>query len=302
MNKDKYGVYDLTKFNYIDSHTKSVAICEKHGEFEITPTNLLSGGGCPKCKTDKLKGYFSSNMEDFTYKANKIHNNKYIYTSEYVNNHTPIEISCKCCGNTFLQTPNNHLQGKGCPFCNKSHLENNVINFFNENDICFEYQKRFEWLGKQSLDFFVPQHNIAIECQGKQHFEQTMFGNLNKIISLDEKISFTYKKPCHETNLNLIEELCSKFENLEYKQMCNFDSCCGFAGSFALKNMKLSENISLQIAENLKSQKTDYAVTTCEAYILGIMQGLEKSDDFKIKPISMIEFISVLTTNHSKNA
>ena len=29
-----------------------------------------------------------------------------------------------------------------------------------------------DWLGRLELDFYLSQYNIAIECQGKQHFEQ----------------------------------------------------------------------------------------------------------------------------------
>lgn len=31
------------------------------------------------------------------------------------------------------------------------------------------------WLGRQSLDFYLPKYNIAIECQGRQHFETVAF-------------------------------------------------------------------------------------------------------------------------------
>ena len=41
--------------------------------------------------------------------------------------------------------------------------------------IKYEMQKRFEWLGKQSLDFYLPDYNIAIECQGEQHFKPIDF-------------------------------------------------------------------------------------------------------------------------------
>ena len=34
----------------------------------------------------------------------------------------------------------------------------------------FEEQKKFDWLGNLSLDFYLPKYNVAIECQGKQHF------------------------------------------------------------------------------------------------------------------------------------
>lgn len=35
----------------------------------------------------------------------------------------------------------------------------------------YKGQKKFEWLCRQSLDFYLPDYNIAIECQGNQHFE-----------------------------------------------------------------------------------------------------------------------------------
>lgn len=31
-------------------------------------------------------------------------------------------------------------------------------------------QKHFDWLGKQSLDIFIPSKNVAIEYQGEQHY------------------------------------------------------------------------------------------------------------------------------------
>lgn len=43
-----------------------------------------------------------------------------------------------------------------------------------------ELQKKFDWLihkNKLSLDFYLPDYNIAIECQGEQHFKaRKLFG------------------------------------------------------------------------------------------------------------------------------
>ncbi|MCQ2789898.1 MAG: (Fe-S)-binding protein [bacterium] len=206
------------------------------------------------------------------------------------------EVDFKCCGMPMLSS------GDIEQF--KKRIEYNLKNIPDDFDVfltdCATCKHTIEHYSEYITDKKLLEKLENIKKKSKSVSEY-LLENLD-VISLDEKISFTYKKPCHETNLNLVDELCSKFKNLDYKQMCNFDSCCGFAGSFALKNMALSENISLQTAENLKSQKTDYAVTTCEACVLGIMQGLIKSGDLKTKPISMIEFISVLTTNHLKNA
>lgn len=74
-----------------------------------------------------------------------------------------------------MTTPANHLRGEGCPICNESRLEKEISEFLNENGIEYERQKRFDWLGKMSLDFYLPKHNIAIECQGAQHFEPVGF-------------------------------------------------------------------------------------------------------------------------------
>ena len=78
-------------------------------------------------------------------------------------------ITCPIHGD-FEQTPHNHLQGKGCPLCRISHLEKEVGETLKRNTIQFEKEKQFEWLGRQKLDFYLNDFNIAIECQGKQHF------------------------------------------------------------------------------------------------------------------------------------
>ena len=61
-----------------------------------------------------------------------------------------------------------------------SRLEGIAKHFFTEKNILFEEQKKFDWLKYKkplSLDFYLPEYNVAIECQGIQHFEpQDWFG------------------------------------------------------------------------------------------------------------------------------
>ena len=53
----------------------------------------------------------------FIEKANKIHNGKYNYDKvKYINAKEKIIINCLKHGD-FLQTPNNHLNGKNCALC-----------------------------------------------------------------------------------------------------------------------------------------------------------------------------------------
>ena len=73
----------------------------------------------------------------------------------------------------------------------ESKLEKDVTKYLKEHNINHEKQKKFDWLGRQSLDFYLPDYNIAIECQGIQHFEpKDFFGGdngLELIIKRDNK-------------------------------------------------------------------------------------------------------------------
>jgi len=81
----------------------------------------------------------------------------------------------------------------GCPFCNESKLEKEVEMFLNKKHIIFEKQKRFNWLGRQSLDFYLPKYNIGIECQGEQHYKPVDFGGKG-IKWATEQFKYTIKK------------------------------------------------------------------------------------------------------------
>lgn len=68
-----------------------------------------------------------SNYFDFVLKANDVHKGKYVYTNDYINSRTKIEIQCPIHG-PFLQKPASHLMGIGCPACsnNKRHTTEEV--------------------------------------------------------------------------------------------------------------------------------------------------------------------------------
>lgn len=49
--KVHFNKYDYTKFKYINSTTKGIIICKKHGKFLQTPNSHLQGAGCSKCNS-----------------------------------------------------------------------------------------------------------------------------------------------------------------------------------------------------------------------------------------------------------
>lgn len=136
--------YDYSKVNYIGANKKVTIICPKHGEFYVTPNNHISGKQCPKCARVFVAKKQSLTKKSFINAANVKHNNKYDYSlTNYINYNTCVKIICPQHGE-FLQDPEHHLRGHGCPKCKNSHLELQVENALKLNNIQFEPQKQFE--------------------------------------------------------------------------------------------------------------------------------------------------------------
>lgn len=196
--------YDYNKVDYINNRTKICIICKEHGEFWQTPNKHLLGQGCPECGNTMISLVKRSNSSEFIEKSRKIHGDKYDYSNvKYTNAKTKVCIICPIHGE-FWQLPDDHLCGKECPICKSSKLEKSVRKFLIENKIDYIHKKHFEWLGQQHLDFYLPKYNIAIECQGGQHFKPIEhFGGINdfnKTILRD----MTKKKLCESNNLILL--------------------------------------------------------------------------------------------------
>lgn len=159
-------LYDFSKSDFANVKKKTTVTCMLHGDFNIDYDHLVnSKQGCPICGgTKKLT------VDEFEKIANAIHNRKYTYHQDYVNMHSNVLVSCQIHGD-FYKNAQAHIKGQGCPICSaKSKLEETLNKRLSESGIEYESQKRFCWLGLQSLDFYIHKCRIAIECQGSQHF------------------------------------------------------------------------------------------------------------------------------------
>lgn len=198
------GKYDYSKVDYKNLHEKICIICPIHGEFWQTPHAHAHGQGCPECGRIKATQNISDTTEDFIRKSRKVHGDRYDYSKvEYVRNAEPVCIICPKHGE-FWQTPNGHKDGNGCPHCASSSMENALRLHFINNGIEFEDYKRFDWLGRLSLDFYLPEYNVGIECQGVQHFEPIPFFGGDEGFSLRRKRDTVKKELCLRNGVTLI--------------------------------------------------------------------------------------------------
>ena len=120
--------YDYSKSIYKGSSTKVEIICLKHGSFLQDSHSHLKGSGCSNCR-----GGIKSNKINFIEKSNKKHNHIYDYSKfSYINSKIKGEIVCSEHG-SFFQTPNNHLDGKGCARCKgQNKTTKDIIDEFKE--------------------------------------------------------------------------------------------------------------------------------------------------------------------------
>lgn len=110
--------YGYSKVEYKNDSTKVIVTCPKHGDFFITPGNLIhSKQGCKQCAHERIGRLSRLSQEEYISKARAVHNGKYSYDKvKYEESHSKVTISCPIHGD-FRQLAYHHLNGHGCPKC-----------------------------------------------------------------------------------------------------------------------------------------------------------------------------------------
>jgi hypothetical protein len=178
-------LYDYSKVVYVRSDHLVVIICKEHGEFLQTPITHIHGAGCPFCARITRADHLRLGKEEFTKRAQAVHNYKYDYTQTvYINNNTKVSILCNIHG-LFEQVPSYHLLGGGCLLCKPiSRGEQCIDKLLKSNNISFRREYEFiecvNPLTGRNLryDFFLPTHQILIEFDGEHHFKPVTYSHL----------------------------------------------------------------------------------------------------------------------------
>ena len=197
-----------------------------HGSYKTTCTTFYKGCRCPYCNP------FASHKVHPLDSFGTLYPEKAKYWSEN-NKKSPFEVTprsnkkykfiCEECGNEFERTLTNLNQadrGVFCRECNSSQLEIKTKNILNKYNIKYETQVKYERLlglrnGNLSYDFYLPNYNLLIECQGIQHkkWQKTWMSkkDFEKQLEHDER-KRNYAK---ENNINLLEIWYYDIDNIE---------------------------------------------------------------------------------------
>jgi very-short-patch-repair endonuclease len=195
--------YDYTNSKYTGCQSKIEIICPIHGNFWQTATIHLIGKECVKCGHIKTHTKSTQSTSQWIEKSNEIHNFKYDYSqSQYKKSHLKVKIVCPSHG-SFQQTPDCHLQGRGCPKCNLSKAEEIIKRWLDKHNILHEVQKTFDDCKnprtnyKLKFDFYIPARNLLIEYDGEQHFNPILIG---KYQITQERVDQTQYRDSIKTN------------------------------------------------------------------------------------------------------
>ena len=117
---------------------------------------------------------------------------------------------------------------------------------FEKNNIEYVHEKKFDWLkyyDNLRIDFFLPQYNLAIECQGEQHFKAIeLYGGEERLVFTQTRDNIKYEK-CKKHNIKMlyiVQKKCKKYlkEEEKYKNVVFYE------------DIKKDNNINLILKNN----------------------------------------------------
>lgn len=141
--------------------------------WKVRPNDLMNGHGCPLCAkqvlwtTKRLQEYFDTEQEG-----------KYSVVGEVTRAVDKVEVRHEPCGTVWKAKPSDLSNGHGCPVCNESHGEKSIRRWLDRLDIRYMAQKKFDGcrdVRPLPFDFFLVNHRMVIEYDGRQHFEPFEF-------------------------------------------------------------------------------------------------------------------------------
>lgn len=170
---------------------------------------------------------------EFIERSKLIHKNKYDYSLvNYINNRNKVKLICKVHG-IFEAYPNSHMQGRGCPTCNKiGKYKDELEKFITEANIIhnnkYEYTKSNYINSKTKLTIICPIHGEFTQIPEKHLRKQgcpkcNINGSENRLTSQKDFI-----KKCKKIHGNKYDYSETIYKGLKY----SIKVICDIHGSF----------------------------------------------------------------------
>lgn len=210
LSGERFGALTVLRMEYeAGSMSRVVCRCDC-GSIISKPITYLTSGNTTSCGCVQKQRASESSTKDFT----GIVSNwgvEFICRDHMDNKHKWFW-KCKCgqCGSEFIALPakilNGHTTSCGCS--RRSSGEKMVENILKDMDLTYITEYPIDCGKKKKhlrLDFFLPEYNIGIEYDGKQHFEPIdYFGGEESFYDTVDRDRIK-RKYCQDNNIRLLE-------------------------------------------------------------------------------------------------
>ncbi len=205
--------YNYNLVEYVNTNTKVIVICPKHGEFQITPNHHKNGVGCRKCYDNNQK----INKVEFIKRSKILWGDLYDYSlfEELPPAGQMIKIICKRHKIVFSQEPRSHYRGHtGCIKCISLKLTGNEKTkgqYKTQNELNEDFIIRARTIHGDIYDYskFIYQStttNGKIVCSKHGEFLQSPSNHLKGTkcpkCSIENLSTGSFKEKCLEKGIN----------------------------------------------------------------------------------------------------
>lgn len=215
---------DLKLSDVSDKRNKKIwwkcGVADDH-EWKASPNNRTNGHGCPCCIGHKVvksncfaiiypelsKEWHPTKNRDLTPNDIRSMSNKKVWWKCNVSDDHEWEAPAS-------RRANNH----GCPYCIKSKGQLEVELVLKKYNISYETEKSFDGCKFKVLlrfDFYVPDLNLLIEYDGKQHFEPIKYFGGEKTFKIIQERDKIKNKFAKENNISLLRIPYYNFNKIE---------------------------------------------------------------------------------------
>lgn len=183
-------------------------VCGKR--FNAQLSHLIYGEtNCPHCANLYI-------MSDYEFKSRVFEKvgDEYTFLEPFVNMRTHIKVRHNTCGYEYKVTPGAFFADKGCAKCWVSSGEESVVNTLSAEGIAYERERVFDYLRRKRFDFFLPEHSIAIEYDGAQHYRPVDFFGGEEALKRTQESDATKNDFCEYMGIDLLRIPYWEYDNI----------------------------------------------------------------------------------------
>lgn len=195
---------------YVSTSKKICFKCKVCGyEWKTYPGSIIQGKGCYMCSKKNMGIKQRKDYKEFEREISIINPN-IVLLNKYKKDKEKILCLCKICNGEWLAWPSILKGGHSCPYCKFSKGEKKIEKILKVYDVEFISQYKPENLfgiggGKLSYDFYIPEYNILIEYQGKQHKQPIEYFGGEEVFKRQKEHDRRKREFAFRNNMKLIE-------------------------------------------------------------------------------------------------